>query len=311
MKSLRIGTRKSPLALWQANFIKDQLFKSYPALECLLVEIESKADLMLNTALHKIGDKGLFTKELDKALLDNQIDISVNSLKDIPTNFHNNLMLSVVTKRATASDALVSQHNIHTLDDLPPKAIVATGSLRRRSQLLNYRPDLNVIGIRGNIKTRYHKFYSEKYDAMLLAYIGIERMGLTNTVRQKIPYEIMLPAVGQGGLGILCRRDDQEVQSIIHKCHDIPSYQIALAERSFLRKLEGGCSKPITAYGFYENGEIALHAFVGTVDGIYTLKDKVQGNHNHASELGIQLATKMIDKGANDLLNNKDTIITA
>ncbi len=296
-----IGTRGSKLALWQAEHIAGLLRTAFPAVEIEMKIIETTGDAILETALSKIGDKGLFTRQIEEKLLSGAIDLAVHSLKDLQTVLPDGLKIGAVTKRETPNDALVAK-NYASIDKLPLHAKVATGSLRRRSQLLNYRKDLQIFEIRGNVPTRIKKFEESDLDAMILAFAGLHRLELDAHVKQIVPTEIMLPAVAQGVVGVEIRADDFRIERFLAKINDAETEKCILAERSFLRTLEGGCQVPIGGFAQLKTDEISLRGFVGNTDGSKTLRDSIVGNAENAADLGKELANRMIENGANRLL---------
>ena len=298
---LILGSRGSKLALWQTRFVGKLLQAAFPTLEMELIVIETTGDTIIQTALSKIGDKGLFTRQIEEKLLNGTIDIAVHSLKDLPTTLPEGLKIGAVTKREISNDALIST-KYDSIDDLPDQAKVATGSLRRKSQLLAHRADLQICDIRGNVPTRIEKMKKANLDAMILAFAGVHRLGLDSYIKQKIPFEIMLPAVAQGVIGIEIRESDAETAEILDALNDRDTETCILAERSFLRTLEGGCQVPIGGNAFLVGDEITLKGFVGNFDGSATMNDLISGKRNNAVELGIELARRMIKNGANNLL---------
>lgn len=298
---LVLGSRGSQLALWQTHFISGLLQSFFPSLELEIKIIQTKGDAVLDTALSKIGDKGLFTRQIEDELLDRGIDLAVHSLKDLPTKLPEGLKLGAVTVRETPNDVLISE-KYFSIDELPENARVATGSLRRRSQLLAYRPDLQIFEIRGNVPTRIKKFQEADLDAMILAYAGVHRLELDTHIRQIIPVDIMLPAVGQGVVGVEIRENDPETEELLKPLIDENTLSCILAERSFLRRLEGGCQVPIGGFATLENDEIFLLGFTGSLNGKATLRESIRGSRAHAEILGAELAENLIEKGAGELL---------
>lgn len=298
---LIIGSRGSDLALWQTNFIKSELEKIFPEKQFEIRIIKTTGDKMLKVALSKIGDKGLFTKQLETALLEEEIDLAVHSLKDLQTEQPEKLKIGAVAKREKPFDVLISKKHA-SIDELPEGAKVATGSLRRKSQLLNYRKDLQIFEIRGNVPTRIKKFEESDLDAMILAYAGVHRLGLDSYISQIIPPEIMLPAVGQGAMAVEIRADDAELEELLQEISDKETFYCITAERSFLRRLEGGCQVPIAGFARLQNGKVYLRGMVGNMDGSINLHDEISGEVNVAESLGITLAEKLIEQGANRLL---------
>jgi hydroxymethylbilane synthase len=299
--TLIIGSRGSRLALWQTNFIKTKLEEFFPALNLEIKIIKTTGDQMLDVALAKIGDKGLFTRQIETALLSGEIDLAVHSLKDLQTVQPEGLEIGAVSERETPNDVLIAK-TAASIDDLPQGAKVATGSLRRKSQLLNYRPDLRIFEIRGNVPTRLKKFEESDLDAMILAFAGVHRLGLDAYIKQIIPFEIMLPAVSQGAMGVEIRSGDAQLKELLQKLDDENARACVTAERSFLRTLEGGCQVPIGAYAFLKDDKIFLEGMAGSVDGSINLRDSISGEKENAAGLGERLARNLIAKGANELL---------
>jgi len=298
-----IGTRGSDLALWQANFVKGSLENNFPDDRFEIEIIHTTGDQVLDTALSKIGDKGLFTKQIEDALLSGQIDFAVHSLKDLQTQQPAGLTIGAVCVRETPNDVLISRTG-DTIDDLPNGARVATGSLRRRSQLMHYRTDLKIEEIRGNVPTRLRKFHESDLDGLVLAFAGIERLGLGRNISQLIPFEIMLPAVGQGAIAVEIRDGEKRVKEVVAKIDHLPTRVSTMAERAFLRRLEGGCQVPIGAFGSLDGSELMLEGMVGSLDGTIAFRERMTGSAADAEALGTRLADALIDLGARDLLDN-------
>ncbi|HTK27554.1 MAG TPA: hydroxymethylbilane synthase [Pyrinomonadaceae bacterium] len=298
---LKIGSRGSDLALWQTNFVKKKLEDAYPALSFEVKIITTTGDQMLDTALSKIGDKGLFTRQIENALLNGEIDLAVHSLKDLQTAQPVGLTIGAVLERETPNDVLLSSR-YNSIDELPKGARVATGSLRRKSQLLHYRPDLSITEIRGNVPTRIRKLDESELDGMILAYAGVHRLGLDSRIRQVIPFGIMLPAVGQGAMAVEVRADDTKVREIASVLDDTETRNCVTAERAFLRRLEGGCQVPIGAMARVEGDRIYLEGVVGSLDGDKNLRERITGDTADADALGTGLAEQMLEKGAAEIL---------
>lgn len=298
---LIIGSRGSRLALWQTNFVKTELEKLFQDKQFEVRIIKTTGDKLLDVALAKIGDKGLFTKQIETALLENEIDLAVHSLKDLQTEQPENLKIGAVSKREKPNDILIST-KYFSIDELPLGAKVASGSLRRISQLLNYRSDLRIFEIRGNVPTRIKKFEESDLDAMILAYAGVHRLELDAYIKQVIPFEIMLPAVGQGAMAIEIRSDDTEIQEVLEKLNDRETLDCITSERSFLRCLEGGCQVPIAGFAQLKDEKIHLRGMVGNLNGSVNLHDEISGDRNDAKILGVALAERLIEKGADQLL---------
>ncbi len=296
-----IGSRGSELALWQTHHVKATLEKHFPELDLEIKIIKTTGDKLLDVALAKIGDKGLFTKQIETALLNREIDLAVHSLKDLQTVQPEGLCIGAVSKRETPNDVLISK-KYRSIDELPNGAKVATGSLRRRRQLLHCRPDLEIFEIRGNVPTRIAKFEESDLDAMILAYAGVHRLNLDQHIAQIIPFEIMLPAVGQGAMAIEIRTQNVELKELLQVFDDAETHACVVAERAFLRSLEGGCQVPIGANAISVKDEIHLEGFVGSLNGKTNLREKISGATEDAKNLGEKLARNLIAKGANEVL---------
>ncbi|WP_151838401.1 hydroxymethylbilane synthase [Acinetobacter ursingii] len=302
MQTLKIATRQSPLALWQAEHIRARLQELYPDLEVELVKFVTQGDKILDTPLAKIGGKGLFVKELEAALLDGRADLAVHSMKDVPMHLPEGLCLPVICEREDPFDAFVSNHFVH-FDDLPQGARVGTSSLRRKCQILKQRPDLTIIDLRGNVGTRLSKLDEGQYDAIILASAGLKRLGLESRIRHALAAEISLPAVGQGALGLECRTNDQTVLDLIRPLLHEKTWHCVRAERAFNAYLEGGCQVPIAGYATLDGNQISIEGRVGSVDG-QTLLCAQQSDHTeHAEQLGIRLAQQLLQQGAGELLS--------
>ncbi|MFQ6093898.1 MAG: hydroxymethylbilane synthase [bacterium] len=302
MNRIKIGTRASRLALWQTHWVRERLSRRRPHTKFDVVTIKTKGDRILNAPLSKIGDKGLFTKEIEEALLAGEIDLAVHSLKDVPTQLPEGLTLGAVTERASPADALIAAGD-QTLDTLPQGAKIATSSLRRKAQLLNYRPDFEIVQMRGNVETRLRKFEGSDLDGLVGAYAGLQRLGLSERISQIIPLYLMLPAVGQGALALEIREEDSEVAKLVTSLSHEGSFLSITAERSFLRALEGGCQIPIGAFGRIESGALSLDGLIANLDGTRTVRDRVAGKLAEAEELGVTLALKLIEQGGKDILD--------
>lgn len=300
-KLLKIATRRSPLALWQANHIKDCLAQYYPQLQIELVPMVTKGDVILDSPLAKIGGKGLFVKELENALLSKEADIAVHSMKDVPMQLPKGLELSVICKREDPQDAFVS-NNYQTLDKLPKGAIVGTSSLRRQCQLKALRPDLIIQSLRGNVGTRLNKLDAGNYDAIILAAAGLIRLGLANRIASFIDTEISLPATGQGAIGIECRIDDHEVKQLLAPLADPETTACVLAERAMNDYLQGGCQVPIGGHAVICDNQLQLTALVGKTDGSKIIRVKEIGLVENAQELGIRVAKSLLFQGADEIL---------
>lgn len=301
MKTLKIATRQSPLALWQAEHIRARLQELHPDLTVELVKFVTQGDKILDTPLAKIGGKGLFVKELEAALLDGLADLAVHSMKDVPMALPEGLTLAVICEREDPLDAFVS-NTFEKFADLPQGARVGTSSLRRKSQILKQRPDLQIIDLRGNVGTRLGKLDEGQYDAIILASAGLKRLGLENRIRHTIEPNVSLPAVGQGALGLECRADDQEVLALIQPLLHIETDVCVRAERAFNAYLEGGCQVPIAGYATLQDGKIHIEGRVGSPDGQTLLRAEMTDEAHNAQQLGENLARNLLEQGAGDLL---------
>ncbi|MBJ9425052.1 hydroxymethylbilane synthase [Acinetobacter seifertii] len=301
MKTLKIATRQSPLALWQAEHIRARLQELHPDLTVELVKFVTQGDKILDTPLAKIGGKGLFVKELEAALLDGRADLAVHSMKDVPMALPEGLTLAVICEREDPLDAFVS-NTFEKFADLPQGARVGTSSLRRKSQILKQRPDLQIIDLRGNVGTRLGKLDDGQYDAIILASAGLKRLGLENRIRHTIEPNVSLPAVGQGALGLECRADDQDVLALIQPLLHIETDVCVRAERAFNAYLEGGCQVPIAGYATLQDGKIHIEGRVGSPDGQTLLRAEMTDEAHNAQQLGENLARNLLEQGAGDLL---------
>ncbi len=302
-KSLKIATRQSPLALWQANYVKDRLQQLYPDLNVELVPMVTKGDVILDSPLAKIGGKGLFVKELENALLNKEADIAVHSMKDVPMQFPEGLGLAVICKREDPRDAFVS-NSYRTLAELPQGAVVGTSSLRRQCQLKKLRPDLEIRSLRGNVGTRLSKLDNGDYDAIILASAGLIRLGLAERIASFIDVEQSLPAAGQGAVGIECRTDDVAVQQLLAPLADAETTSCVLAERAMNHHLQGGCQVPIGGYAVLRDSELYLRALVGSVDGSTIIRAEGKSAVENADVLGVQIAEQLLAQGADKILQD-------
>ncbi|HJF74004.1 hydroxymethylbilane synthase [Gallibacterium anatis] len=299
---LRIATRQSPLALWQANYIKHKLQVLYPQLTVELVTMVTKGDVLLDTPLAKIGGKGLFVKELELALLEGRADIAVHSMKDVPMQFPQGLHLSVICEREDPRDAFVS-NRYASLDELPQNAVVGTSSLRRQCQLKALRPDIELKTLRGNVGTRLRKLDEGEYDAIILASAGLIRLGEQQRIRSFIAPEVSLPAVGQGAVGVECRQDDEWVNQLLKPLLHQDTWDRVIAERAMNNRLQGGCQVPIAGYAILDGEQLFLRALVGAIDGSKVLRAEATAVRAQAEQLGIQVAEMLLAQGAQDLLS--------
>lgn len=303
-KTIRIATRKSPLALWQANHVREMLLKQWPSLNIELLPMVTSGDKFLKDKLLVAGGKGLFVKELEEALLDKRADFAVHSTKDMPAALPEGLTLAAICKRHNPFDALVSI-NFKSLDALPLKAIVGTSSLRRQSQLLAYRPDIQIKTLRGNINTRLAKLDAGEYDAIILAAAGLERMGFEDKITEFLTDDIMLPTCGQGALCIECRTDDLEIQNIISILNDPDSSLCVQTERSVNAQLGGNCHVPLAVFcNMPAPNQLILKAKILNLDGSHTIEDTQKGDKNQATLLAKQCTQNLISKGALTLLES-------
>ncbi|MDJ0658437.1 MAG: hydroxymethylbilane synthase [Crocosphaera sp.] len=303
-RAIRIGSRKSQLALVQTYWIQEELQKHYPDRQFDVETMSTQGDKILDVALAKIGDKGLFTKELETAMLQNQVDFAVHSLKDLPTNLPEGLMLGCVTERVNPADALVvnEKHQDKQLDTLPEGAVIGTSSLRRLAQLRHHYPHLTFKDVRGNVNTRLGKLDAGEYDGIILAVAGLQRLDMSDRIHQIIPDEISLHAVGQGALGIECRTNDPEILNLLKALEHPETRDRCYAERAFLRELEGGCQVPIGVNTHIENNVLTLTGMVASLDGKILLKDTIEGEPAQAENLGQALAGRLRDAGATEIL---------
>ncbi len=300
-KLVRIATRKSALALWQAEFVKAQLEHFHDDVRVELVPMSTQGDIILDTPLAKIGGKGLFVKELEQAMLDGRADIAVHSMKDVPVEFPDDLELHTICEREDPRDAFVS-NNFANIDALPQGAIVGTSSLRRQCQIRAMRPDLEIRDLRGNVNTRLAKLDSGQYDAIILAAAGLIRLEMGERIRDFIEPEVSLPANGQGAVGIECRIDDTVTKALLAPLEHNETRIRVNAERAMNRHLEGGCQVPIGAYALVEGDQVHLRGLVGAIDGSEILRDEISGHVDDAEKLGIELAKKLLAQGADKIL---------
>ncbi|RCK75850.1 MAG: Porphobilinogen deaminase [Ignavibacteriae bacterium] len=306
-EKIKIGSRGSALALWQTNWVIAELKKILPELKVEIEIIKTQGDKILDAPLSKIGDKGLFTKELETALLSKKIDAAVHSLKDVPTKIPDGLTITAITKREDVRDVFISPiGKSYDFNQLPGNAKIATGSLRRKSQLLNWRKDLQIIDIRGNLNTRLSKLDSSDWHGMILAKAGVIRLGLKDRISYTMPLEILLPAVGQGALGIEIRQEDEFAKQVFEKLNHYETAVACISERALLRRLEGGCQIPVAAFGKVENTTLLLKALIGSLDGKTIIRDEISGDLSQAEELGILLAEKLLSQGGMEILKDID-----
>ena len=298
---IKVVSRDSALAMWQTNFVIDCLRKKTDAYEFEVVSLKTKGDKILDVSLAKIGDKGLFTKELEDGLLSGEMDFAVHSLKDIPTVLPEGLQLSAMLTRHNPADVLISE-KYDSFDALPEGAKVGTSSLRRKAQLLHKRPDLNIQDLRGNVNTRMRKLKDENFDGIILAAAGVERMEWKDAITEELPYDVCLPAVSQGVIAVETRSNDPEIIALVQLIHDKESEICVNAERALLRALEGGCQIPIAGHAHIEGDEVVLDGLVGSIDGTTIIRDQARGPINLAEQVGEQLAQTLSAKGGKAIL---------
>jgi hydroxymethylbilane synthase len=313
---ISIGTRGSKLALWQAECIKTLLIKYHPGLEVHLVKIKTTGDMILDVPLAQVGGKGLFVKEIEESMLRNDIDIAVHSMKDVPADFPAGLHLSAICERENPRDAFISQiqnsqFTIRNFKGLPNGATIGTSSLRRSCQLSHLRPDLTVLQLRGNLDTRIRKLDEGQFDAIILATAGVKRLGLQDRITEILPFEISLPAVGQGAIGIECRIDDEVINKIVGVLDHKKTSVTVRAERAFLKRLEGGCQVPIAAYARIEHRTqesqkadalLIMDGLVGSIDGKKLVRGHIEGKPEDYESLGVRLAEDLLSRGAKEIL---------
>ncbi len=298
---IRIATRKSPLALWQAEHVAAGLRQANPGLEVELVTMTTQGDRILDTPLAKIGGKGLFVKELEQGMFAGDADIAVHSMKDVPVELPPGLHLAVIMEREDPRDAFVSNH-FDSIENLPEGSRVGTSSLRRECQLAARRPDLKILSLRGNVNTRLRKLDDGEYDAIILAAAGLKRLGFDGRIRMPISTEDSLPAIGQGAVGIECRVDDDRVNALIAPLHDRNTATCVAAERALNHRLQGGCQVPIAGHAILDGDTLGLRGLVGAVDGSLIVRGQLEGQAGDAGNLGTTLANDLLERGAADIL---------
>jgi len=300
-QNIRIATRKSQLALWQAEHVAARLKTHHPGLEVELVTMSTQGDRVLDSPLAKIGGKGLFVKELEQSMLRGEADIAVHSMKDVPVDLPEGLYIAVILEREDPCDAFVSGQ-FALLEELPQGVRVGTSSLRRRCQLAEMRPDLEIIDLRGNVNTRLAKLDSGDYDAIILASAGLKRLGMEARIREVLPAQLMLPAIGQGAIGIECRQGDRRVEDLIAPLDDERTHIRVKAERAMNARLHGGCQVPIAGYDEIDHGVIVLRGLVGRPDGTEVVHGVISGRPQDAEEMGTVLAEDLLSRGADEIL---------
>jgi hydroxymethylbilane synthase len=302
MKStLRIATRKSPLALWQAEHVKSRLQAVHQGLNVELVTFTTRGDKILDTPLAKIGGKGLFVKELETAMLAGNADIAAHSIKDVPMEFPEGLFLATILEREEPCDAFVS-NNYSAIEDLPKGAVVGTCSLRRKCQLLSRRPDLEIRDLRGNVNSRLSKLDNGDYDAIILACAGLIRLEMAERIRQRLDASWILPAVGQGAVGLEAREGDEDTLALLSVLNHDDTADRVIAERALNRRLEGGCQVPIASFATLEGDNLLLQALVGEPNGSHIVKGEISGHRSEAEQLGKKLADDLLSRGAKQIL---------
>jgi len=301
--TVRIATRKSPLALWQAEYVRDRLLALHPGLKVELLKMVTQGDKILDTPLAKVGGKGLFVKELEQGMLRGEADIAVHSMKDVPVEFPAGLHLAVICEREDPRDAFVS-NNFSGIEDLPKGARIGTSSLRRQCQLHAWRPDLQIHDLRGNVNSRLQKLDDGQYDAIILAAAGLKRLGFHDRIRACLAPEISLPAIGQGAVGIECRADDARINALIAPLNDAPTRIRVLAERAMNHRLEGGCQVPIGGYAELIGDRLRIRGLVGRPDGSEVVRGEMEGPAAEAERLGIALANDLLSRGAGAILKD-------
>lgn len=300
-REIVIGTRQSKLALWQADWVMERLQELRPDYRYRISGIKTRGDNILDAALSKIGDKGLFTKELELAMLRGEIDLAVHSMKDLPTELPGGLVIGAVCRREFPGDVLITRAGLK-IDELPRGAVIGTSSLRRRAQILHYRDDFKTVDVRGNVHTRLRKLDEEMMDATVLAFAGIHRLGLDKRITQVLPFNLCLPAVGQGSVGVEVRVDDTEVRQLVSAIDHLESRAAITAERALLKRLEGGCQIPIGALGIVNGPKLCMEGVVAGLSGRQMVRASLAGPVENANELGERLAENLLELGAGDIL---------
>ncbi|MGK7345237.1 MAG: hydroxymethylbilane synthase [Candidatus Nitrospinota bacterium M3_3B_026] len=301
MADIRIGTRSSALAMWQAKWVKSRLEQKHEGIVVEIVGIKTKGDKILDVPLAKVGGKGLFVKEIENAITDGRVDMAVHSMKDVPTELPGGLDIAVISEREDPRDAFIARE-VKSFGELPRGAVVGTSSLRRQTQVLNRRPDLRVVTLRGNVNTRIRKLHDERMDGIILAASGIRRMEMEDVVTEYLSVEDSLPAVGQGALGIEAKTDDVKTRSLIEFL-DHPETRAAVeAERAFLARLEGGCQVPIAAHAVIKGEKVTLEGLVGAIDGSVIYRDSMSSHVCEREALGTRLAEELLGRGARAVL---------
>jgi hydroxymethylbilane synthase len=300
---IRIATRKSPLAMWQAEHVQAALMAAHPGLHIELIGMTTRGDKILDTPLAKIGGKGLFVKELEISMLEGTADIAVHSMKDVPVEFPDGLGLAVILEREDPRDAFVS-NNYNSIEELPQGAKLGTASLRRQCQISAYRPDLEILPLRGNVNTRLAKLDSGEYDAIILASAGLKRLGFDERIRAALSPQQSLPAIGQGAIGIECRSDDERVHALLEPLHHQQTAICVAAERAMNERLNGGCQVPIAGHAIIDGDKLTMSGLVGEPDGSRILREQICGKVEDAVTIGIKIADSLLEQGANEILKH-------
>jgi len=308
--SLKIGTRASKLALWQANWVKSALIETYPRQKIELVTIKTKGDKILDVPLAMVGGKGLFVKEIEQALLNGRIDIAVHSMKDMPAEIPAGLCIGAIPTREDPADVLISKNGLH-LSDLKQNSVIGTSSLRRGAQIRHARPDIVIAPLRGNVETRLKKLQTENLDAVVLAAAGVKRLNLEHRITEYLDFDIMLPAVGQGALGIEIRQNDPNIQPMITALDDPHTRAIVRGERAFLNRLGGSCQVPIAGHGVMTRNTFNLTGLVADLDGSRILQASLSGSADSTETIGISLAQQLLDQGADKILEQLQSMGSA
>ncbi|MCF6250833.1 MAG: hydroxymethylbilane synthase [Methylococcaceae bacterium] len=298
---IRIATRKSPLALWQAEHVAERLERLFPQIKTELVKMVTKGDKILDAPLAKVGGKGLFVKELEQGMLEGSADIAVHSMKDVPVEFPEGLHLAAILKREDPTDAFVS-NNYRSLEDLPDNAKIGTSSLRRQCQIKEKFPDVEILSLRGNVNTRLAKLDAGEYDAIILASAGLKRLGMGERITKCLDAGVMLPAIGQGAIGIECRADDNEINTFVQALHDEDTTIRVTAERAMNARLNGGCQVPIAGFSEIQGDQLLMRGLVGSPDGKILYRAERQGSFAQAKEIGIAIADDLLAQGADKIL---------
>jgi hydroxymethylbilane synthase len=301
-KLIRIATRQSPLALWQAQHVAERLELTFPDVKTVLVKMTTRGDKILDAPLAKVGGKGLFVKELEQGLLEGAADIAVHSMKDVPVDFPIGLHLAAILSREDPTDAFVANHFVSFID-LPANAKIGTSSLRRQCQIMERFPDAQILSLRGNVNTRLAKLDSGDFDAIILATAGLKRLGMANRITESLDTHISLPAIGQGAIGIECRTDDQKTNELLHVLHDWETGLCVAAERAMNARLNGGCQVPIAGFAQRQGDRLFMRGLVGSPDGRLLYRTEDSGSLDEAEAIGRSIAEDLIAMGANKILN--------